>query len=153
MSIRSFTNNIYQEFLPLVKSGSLLLTCFPLAYYSLKSLPVIQKGYNQAGCQSLSKSFACASYSAAGIASSIVMCIAILGLFKAAKLATPSELSTIRNPRVIPNGSEQPLLPSFFRSQQNGGFARYAENDLQGAHWKPLRNYDPVQWDRGSQSI
>jgi len=153
MSIRSCTNNIYQEFLPLVKSGSLLLTCFPLAYYSLKLLPVIQKGYNQAGCQSLSQSFACASYSAAGIASSVMMCIAILGIFKAAKLATPNELSNIRNPSIIASGPSRPQPNAFFQSQQNGGFARYAEDDLQSTQRRPLRNYDPVQWSGGSQSI
>ena len=96
----------------------------------------------------LIQSNSCSLYRITEIASG---CFAILGLLSMLILANSNLLT--RDPSVIPNGSERHQPNGFFQSQQNGGPARYAEDDLQGTHRRPLGNYDPVQWDSGSQSI
>ena len=149
MSINRTT--IYREYiLPTIQTAASFATCIA-ALHSVKLVSVFHDWYTQAGCQSSMQSPTCASYTTAEVLAGAVAIVGVLGLLKISAAHCPQ--ARIHNPSVIPSGSEQPLPPSFFRSQQNGGPARYAEDDLQGTHRRPLGNYDPVRWEGGSQSI
>ena len=150
MSINCTT--IYREFiLPTIKTAASIAAYSATAVYSVKLGSIFHDWYTQAGCQSSMQSPICASYITAEVISGAVVIIAALGLMKISAAHCPQ--ARIRNPSVSPSGPPQAQPNAFFQSQQNGGPARYAEDDLQGTHRKPLGNYDPVQWDSGSQSI
>ena len=144
--------SIYREFFfSTVKGAASTAACTAAAVYSVKLGSVFHDWYTQACCQPSRQSLICASYRAADVICGVIVIIAALGMMKIA--AAHGLQAPIRNPTIIPTGPQQSQPNGFFQSQQNGGFARYAEDDLQGTHRRPLGNYDPVQWDSGSQSI
>lgn len=142
------TNNLKTAGLHCFKQVAVFLSCNVAAYAASRASLAIFHEYRKS-CSSIMQTQHCFSYNMSGIALALIACASAWGAFKTVSAFSLFPPNSIRNPSVIPKGSE----PSFFQSQQNGGFARYAENDLQGAHWRPLGNYDPVEWDSGSQSI
>jgi len=143
MFIINYPKCVYQKLPPFIKSSILLLSCTPIAIGSIKLMPVLHDRYQATKCISSTQTLSCASYAVAQVALGITALIAMSGLFAATKL-------TISRYSKPPNTTQTNI---FFRSQQNGGFARYAEDDLQGTHRRPLGEYDPVRWEGGSQSI
>ena len=142
-------SSIKQQLFPQLKVASGMLCCSASALACIKAMSVIDAQYAKQ-CTCVMQSPVCTAYAIAGIASSAIIAAAAWGVIKGMNsMERMDRPAPIRNPSVIPNGSE----PSFFRSQQNGSFARYAEDDLQGTHRRPLGNYDPVRWEGGSQSI
>jgi len=144
-------SSIKQQLFPQLKVAFGMLCCSGSALACLKAMSVIDAQYAKQ-CTSVMQTPICTTYAIAGIASSVIMVAAMWGVVKGMNSAM-NQPAPIRNPSVIPSGPPQAQPNAFFQSQQNGGPARYAEDDLQGTHRRPLRNYDPVQWNRGSQSI
>jgi len=135
-----------------VKGWLPFLMCGGAAYAAAQTTAILVDKYDQS-CRSIMQSSHCTVLGSAGVASGIIAMVAGCGMLKLATGGWGASSAPIRNPSVIPSGPPQAQPNAFFRSQQNGGPARYAEDDLQGTHRKPLGNYDPVQWDSGSQSI
>jgi len=103
-------------------------------------------------CNSITESPFCAVKFTGGLVAGILAITVMVGVLYFNNSSQNKHLP-IRNPSIIPSGPPQAQPNAFFQPQQNGGFARYAEDDLQGTHRRPLGNYDPVQWDSGSKSI